>query len=351
MRILFIIKSRLSSAGDNLYAQGHTSGLGNSARFVVDMLNREGIAAKLVEVHDNNDIDREVHRYKPTHVVIEALWVVPEKFAVLQNLHPRVKWIIRGHSALPFLANEGIAIKWINAYVQHENVVFAPNSDEGLRDIRTVIGHLNPLWLPSQVAAKIPFLPNYYVIEHVVRPRPVYKQHVDVACFGAVRPLKNQLVQAVAAMEYAASVGKKLKFHVNGSRPEQGGDSNLSNIRDLFSPSLHELVLHPWMSHLKLLQTLAQCDVSLAVSFTETFCIVAADSVAAQTPLVCSNQIPWAAKDSLADPVSSADIVAAMHHVTGRDKQAIASRNMRRLVSYVHNAKHAWLEYLAESHS
>ena len=36
-------------------------------------------------VVDNNGIDKEITEYKPTHVFIEGLWVVPEKFDVLKN--------------------------------------------------------------------------------------------------------------------------------------------------------------------------------------------------------------------------------------------------------------------------
>ncbi len=71
------------------------SGLYNSVKFVSDMLNTCGIESKVVEVMDANDIDREVHHYRPTHVSIEAVWVMPEKLAELNRLHPRVNWLIR----------------------------------------------------------------------------------------------------------------------------------------------------------------------------------------------------------------------------------------------------------------
>ena len=92
-RVLFICKKR------HIYSQqtqtNISSGLYNSAKFVVDMLQNNMIDAKLVDVIDNNCIDKEVAKYRPTHVIIEALWVTPDKFDILQKLHPRVKWIIR----------------------------------------------------------------------------------------------------------------------------------------------------------------------------------------------------------------------------------------------------------------
>lgn len=55
------------------------------------MLNRNGIESKVVVVIDNNCIDKEVTAFKPTHAIIEGLWVVPEKFDVLKKLHPTIK--------------------------------------------------------------------------------------------------------------------------------------------------------------------------------------------------------------------------------------------------------------------
>src|ERR1700733_4406094 len=104
LKLLFIIKKN-SGYG---YVHG-ASGLINSAQFVVDMLNANKGQAKLVTVTDNNDIDRKVFQYKPNVVIIESFWVVPDKFVVLKKLHPGVRWIVHGHSDLPFLAQEGQA--------------------------------------------------------------------------------------------------------------------------------------------------------------------------------------------------------------------------------------------------
>ena len=109
-KILFILKKRNESWGcyGNGSAQGgYPSGLLNSATFVKDMLNDLGFVAELVEVVDNDCIDREVTKARPDIVIIEALWVVPPKFSVLAKLHPKVKWVIRNHSEIPFLSMEG----------------------------------------------------------------------------------------------------------------------------------------------------------------------------------------------------------------------------------------------------
>ena len=61
---LFICKER---------SYGVSYGLINSAQFVANFLNKNGVESHVITVIDNNDIDREVTKYKPTHVFIEAL--------------------------------------------------------------------------------------------------------------------------------------------------------------------------------------------------------------------------------------------------------------------------------------
>ena len=75
-KILFICKRRNDKYGVSF-------GLINSCMFVCNALSKYNIESKTITVTDNNDIDREVSVYKPTHVFIEALWVVPEKFHIL----------------------------------------------------------------------------------------------------------------------------------------------------------------------------------------------------------------------------------------------------------------------------
>src|ERR1035437_6255076 len=98
-RILFVCKDRMSAYG--AYGYGASYGLINSCRFVGEALNRYfpgEFEFKVASVVDNNRIDAEVYKYKPTHVIIEALWVVPEKMNVLLPKYPNINWIVRIHS-------------------------------------------------------------------------------------------------------------------------------------------------------------------------------------------------------------------------------------------------------------
>ena len=104
------------------------------------MLREIGFDSTLEVAIDNNCIDRLVTKHKPTHVIIEALWVVPSKFTVLQKLHPNVKWIIRIHSEMPFMAGEGMAMDWIGDYAKFKNIIIACNAPRMLDEIETFLG-------------------------------------------------------------------------------------------------------------------------------------------------------------------------------------------------------------------
>lgn len=302
-RILFILKAR-DASNTYGYSSGLSTGLLNSASFVQEMLNSNGFDTKLVVVTDNNDIDREVTAYRPTHVIIEALWVVPQKFKILKKLHPTVKWIVRLHSEAPFLANEGIAIDWINRYVAN-GVTVAVNSKRFQKDLRQT------LWW--EYRKNVIYLPNYYPTGHM---RTVHSERkvslIKIGCFGAIRPLKNHLAQAMAAIQFANDIDVRLQFHVNVARLEMKGDNALKNLEALFLHSTgHRLIKHGWLDHPEFLDVVGVMDLCMQVSFSESFNIVAADCISSGVPTVMSKEIPWA-KSGTAHPTDVDGMVKAL---------------------------------------
>ncbi len=280
-KILFILKKR--NIYSNFTYSTVNSGLFNSATFVNEMLQENGVNSTLVQVVDNNEIDKYCHQYKPDIVIIEALWVVPEKFEILQKLHPNIKWIIRLHSELPFLANEGIAIEWLKKYIQYRNVYIGCNS-------KFLINALEPL-----LKVRMIYLPNYYKVSNNYKDDKVIKGKdlINIGLFGAIRPMKNSLTQAVAAVNYANQNGKTLNLHINSTRVEQKGEPVIKNIRALFEGSKHNLIEHEWLEHGEFVKLVSQMDVCLQVSLTETYNIVTADAVNVNVPVVTSSEVPF----------------------------------------------------------
>jgi glycosyltransferase involved in cell wall biosynthesis len=309
-----------------------------------DMLEASGVPSKLVVIHDNNDIDREVTAYRPSHVIIEALWVVPEKFEVLTRLHPDVMWIVRLHSDLPFLATEGVAVDWIRRYIRYPQVVVAANSHRAWDGVRMLVAEPHQQWQADEILNKVWYLPNFYPVPSKVCVVDPYWSDLNVGCFGAIRPLKNQLIQAVAAVQLTQTYKKKnLWFHVNATRLEQMGGNVLRNMEALFNRSGARLVKHPWMNRNEFLAQLKGMDVAMCVSLSETFCVVAADAVASGVPLVCSAEVSWA-REGVANPFSVNSIVDALNHTLDHSEENVR-RNSEGLARHSKISRSRWLEH------
>ena len=334
-RVLFICKKRYSYGNGSPYHL--SSGLLNSATFVCNMLKENGITAEIVDVIDNNSIDREVSRFKPTHVIIEALWVVPQKFEILHKLHPSVKWIIRLHSETPFLSMEGIAVDWLIRYhmMRHShNIAIAANSYRMLRDLQAMLD-----------TRDVMYLPNYYPVDFKVpNPKPSDSHTVEIGSFGAIRPLKNQFIQALAAKEFADSLGKKLIYHINGGRIEGKGEPILKNIRSLFANSPHHiLVEHEWLEHSDFIKLIRNMDMGLQLSFSETYNIVTADFVNQNVPVVVSDEISWVNWMYKADPNELDDIIRKMKFAYTFRKIGIHKLNKKNLQVNSDDARVTWV--------
>lgn len=152
-KILFVLKQRTQVwNSDDCYAHELSSGLLNSVRFVSRMINHNfgSCAAEIAQVVDGNSIDREVSRHSPNLVIVEALWVTPAKLQELATKYKNIKWIVRLHSEVPFLANEGIAVDWISQYIAINNCAIATNSRRMNRDLQKLL------------KTEVYYLPNCY---------------------------------------------------------------------------------------------------------------------------------------------------------------------------------------------
>lgn len=323
-----------------------SSGLYNSVKFLEERLRQLGIHANIAQVNDANDIDKEVHRHRPTSVILEAVWCPPEKFEALLPLHPNVEWTVRVHSEIPFLANEGMSIKWLMTYILFEKVSISCNSIRATEDLRVAVRSAHPDWNEAKIRQKVMYLPNYYPTDVVGNDEHKPGTHLNVACFGAIRPMKNQLIQAFAAVDLAAKMKKKLRFYVNGTRIEQSGENVLKNLQSLMDTTGNHLVREDWKEHKEFIKVLKHMDLGMQVSLSETFNIVSADMVVSGVPIVVSPEVFWATKQCQADPTDLKDIVKKAQDVLGYAKESIKKKNYAGLKRASEEAQELWLEYI-----
>ncbi len=306
----------------NLYGSYTTtknSGLHNAVLILEQELTRAfKIKAEVEICVDGNEIDKFVTKYKPHYCILEAIWVTPAKVKELCKLHKNTIFITRVHSKIPFLSQEGNAIAWLKELNEPMNSYVSFNNEETHKDFARL--GIDNLYLPN-IYKKVKGVPS---IADRIRDWDKHKDlkgNVDIACFGAIRPLKNQLIQAVAAVTYANKYGLHLDFHINGGRIEQRGESVLKNIRSLFKDSKHHLIEHGWLEPKEFNETLSHMDAAMQVSFTESFNIVTADAVYNKVPVVVGSDISWVTKASQADENSVLDIVATLTDVIKHSKR------------------------------
>ena len=332
MKLLFICKKRLDSYGISF-------GLLNSAKFIRNALGKIGIECKVISVVDNNGIDKEVKLYNPTHVIIEAYWVVPSKFDILCKMYPKVNWIVRGHSKIPFFANEGIAMSWTDGYTKkmdiHDNFYLSFNDIETCNIIYYGFQHF-PLYLPNI------YCPSTYCSNNKKKKKKEKKEkkecpYIDIGCFGAVRPMKNTLQQAFASIRFANLLGKNLRFHINSSRVEQKGENVIKNIISLFQNSPHELVLHKWKTHEEFIKLVKSMDIGLQVSLSESFNIVGADFVSNHVPFIGMKDMRWLSFLYHAEPTNINHIIKKMKFAWYFKKMKLHYIN--NFLLYLHNRK------------
>ncbi len=341
---LFILKRREDYSQHPSYSGSYqiATGMYNSSKFVVDELTAAGREAKVVIVHDGNDIDREVNNYQPTHVFIEGLWVVPSKFVELMKLrhHAGVKWHVRIHSEIPFLASEGISFLWIPEYIK-AGVIVCPNAPRANEQLK---------WLASAVGSNdgVMYLPNCYAADFSAYPltgldASSTKDILDIGCFGAYRPMKNHLQQVFVALRYAETKGKQLRFHVN-SRIDTGGDGPSRNVKQLLDAVGAELVVHGWEDRETFLATLAEIDLLMQISISETFNIVSADATLVGRPIIVSKEVAWA-YPIYGDPQSVGDCLRKLELIMG-NKSFFVQGNRAGLNIYSMASRRRWLTYL-----
>jgi hypothetical protein len=259
---------------------------------------------------------------------------------VLLARYPKVQWIVRVHSKSAFIAHEGMAMEWITDYLKlskkHKNLLISSNNQEFEEELSEV------------TQSEIVYLPNVYRPTNLER-LPIKKfnpETIDVGCFGAIRPLKNHLVQGMAAIQFGNRINKKIRFHVNAGRIEQQGESVLRNLRAIFRYTNHELVEHGWMPHTQFLKLARLMDIGMQVSLSESFNIVAADMVIEDVPVVVSHEINWIPWIFRSDPQDGEGIVRRLLFVYRCPKWIVTTLNKCALYySNFVNTK-IWLRFL-----
>jgi glycosyltransferase involved in cell wall biosynthesis len=248
---------------------------------------------------------------------------------------PDVHFLVRAHSEIGFLQVEPGAITLLRDQMlladAHLNLTMCANSRRLADFLRTTYD------------ANVLYLPNLYDLERVQRRRGERHDHrlLRIGSFGALRWLKNHTTAAAAALTIARERGSDLEFWLSVDR-EEHGKTVLMAVRNLFAglpwARLHEA---PWLTWGAFRRTVRAMDLTLQPSFTETFNIVTADSVAEGVPAVVSHAVEWAPEAWKADPDEIHEIGSAL-----LSSPASAEEGLRALERYIEASITRWTTYL-----
>lgn len=315
-------------------------GLGNNALFTAKCLKELGVTARPVGVNTVDHV-RQAVRANPgtTHAVVEGTWFPPADLEQLAAEFPAVEWTCREHSQLSFLVVQRNGIEYARGYgAIHDrtlNFVFSANSERFCRYWRHAYNQ------------PCPFLPNLYPLAHTPHPRhrrANVRDVLRVSAFGAQRVLKNHTTAAAAALLLARRLGRDLELHINVGR-EPGGDPVTRGVRGLLAGvPWARLVEHPWGPWAEFRHHCAAMDVALCPTFTETFCLTAADHVAAGVPVVGTDAVEWLPRHWMAEADSAEDI-ARVGSALVLDPDA-GDDGLNALRTYVERAGRLWLDWL-----
>lgn len=345
---LFLLKRREDYSDDPSYSGSYqiATGMWNSAMFVVDVLNENSITADIEMVIDGNGVDAIVTQINPEVIFIEGLWVTPAKIQELTSLprHANRKWVVRIHSEIPFLATEGIAIDWIGQYLDL-GITVAPNSSRSHDQLKAFAD------LKGVDSELIQFLPNCYPTNFRSfasnELNTANNTVIDIGCFGAYRPFKNHLEQALVAVRFAEHLDKGLRFHVNDRR-DQGGQPAFKNVEKLFEqlPSdRFELIVHDWEDRSTFLQSLQDIDLLMQDSFSETFNIVAADATWVGRPVLGNKEISWL-YPLWSDPTDQIKSLSVLQTLW-ENKSFFILQNRNKLKAYAARSERIWINFIA----
>lgn len=319
-------------------------GLGVNGLHTLKVLRRNRVHTDLFGVRNAADINAKLTALTaaktiPTHVVIEApSWISVADIRTMLFTFPATHFIVRTHSQIAFLQADKNAITAVRELILLEEGM--PNFTVCANNTRLAT------FLRTTYTGKCLYLPNLYDFERTTSKPGVSHHHrvLRVGSFGALRPLKNHTTAGAAALMLAARRGTDLEFWISVGRDDASSAAKES-LRNMFVGLPHaKLMEYSWNDWPMFRRIVANMDLNMQLSFTESFCLTAADSVAEGVPCVVSSAIEWAPSSWQADSDDAEDAMRIGSALLS-DTHAAAD-GLKALTTYVTMGTHLWVSYL-----
>lgn len=331
----------------NMPVAHHVShiGLGVSALNTSKVLRDNSILCDVWPILGAKDLAAKIAAAKvagnpPTHVVICAPWIPTlDLQAYLIFRYPEIHFTVICHSNVAFLSADPTAIRHFREELNLEQG--ALNFKAAGNNRRFCDHVLRSYGRPCM------YLPNLYHLDHNV-PR----QHrlwsggkLKIGSFGAVRPLKNHLSAAAAALELSDRLHTDVDFHLSVGRIE-GGSTVVRSIEEMLknSPAV-KLIKDEWYQWPNFRHIVRSMHLLIQPSFTETFNMVTADGASESIPSVVGSAIEWAPDQWKVDVDNPIEIGRTARHLL-MDPEAGAD-GFNALIDHNRRGLRAWKGWLA----
>lgn len=316
-------------------------GLGVSAMQNARMLREHHIFAEVWPITSAQELEQKLqvdkhyeqqaHHVPISHVVISAPWIPTQQLAQLVMKYSTIEFAVVSHSNIGFLQADPGAIKLLREGSELEqsnpNFHIAANS----RKLVT--------WWEATYGTDMLHLPNMYPFSGRIPRRQWQGGFLRIGCFCAIRPYKNVLTAAAAALEIGVRLRvTQLEFWISGGRAEGGGHTIVAAINEMYAhvPRVR-LVQNNWESWPSFVKTVGSMDLMIQPSYTEAFNVVTADGIVQGIPSVVSDAIDWAPKRWVAQSDAASDIadvgIRLLHdpNVSDEGEDALEEHNERGL--------------------
>lgn len=316
----------------------HAGGLASNALHSVGVLREMGVDADLQAVTGFSEVIDRVQKDRVTHAIVEAVWVMPAEVIRFAHNFPHVKIVVRAHSKIGFLQVEPEAIPVMRDLIDihdrhgYQNVIFSSNNAEFTSSLEEVYGNCL-------------YLPNLYDLSSAHPRHQTCDGKLRIASFGATRLLKLHPAAALAALQVACRYDSDLEFYVNTDKTP-GGESVRNTMRNLFKDlDWARLIEISWQDAQTFKETIANMDVVLQMSATETFCLVASDAVASGVPVVVGPAIEWIPTEFQVRIDDTSLIADKVCDVFG-ERNRVVKLEQEALRNFIKHAKKVWSDFL-----
>lgn len=277
-------------------------GLNVAGYTTAKVLEEHGVHTIVFPVRHNIDLVDAINKYNDshehplTHVVISAPWLSVFDLQNLISNFKSIKFVVLSHSNVGFLQADAHGVELLRAY--QELTKSFPNLRVGGNSKKFVE------WFSECYATErrpIEFLPNLYPLKGA---RPIGRWLGDpplrIGAFGAVRPYKNFMTAAAAALLIQRELDVPVEFHMS-----DGGEGDNGMVMPAIEAMLKDtgvtLIKHKWCYWNNFIKLIRGMDLLIQVSYTESFNLITADGILGGVSSVVSSAVRWAPESWKAD--------------------------------------------------